>query len=71
MVPSDARHETQYRDDRVAIDETGISIQDYYFPSSSPKVIPWARLKAVRCFDVTLWNGKYRVWGLHERGLLS
>jgi hypothetical protein len=56
-----------YRDDHLIIDEDGITIQDYYFPFSSKKVIPWERLKSARRFDVTLWTGKYRIWGMGLR----
>jgi hypothetical protein len=58
---------TEYRDNQLTIDSTGITIQDYYFPSSSKKVIPWERLKSAHQFEVTLWTGKYRIWGMGLR----
>jgi hypothetical protein len=59
--------ETLYRDNSLLIDENGITIQDYYFPSSAQKFIPWGQLRSARRFDVTIWRGKYRIWGMGLR----
>jgi hypothetical protein len=58
---------SQYQDDQIIIDEDGITILNYYFPLSSKKVIPWNHIKSVNRFDVTLWTGKLRIWGMGLR----
>jgi hypothetical protein len=55
---------TLYQDNQLTLDEIGITIQAYYFPLATKKLIPWSRLKSVSAFDVTFWNGKYRIWGM-------
>lgn len=56
-----------YKDNLLLIDDAGITIRDYYFPSSSQKVIPWKYLKSAHRFDLTIWNGKFRIWGMGLR----
>lgn len=56
--------ESSYEDDHLSIDNSGITIQNYYFPLSTRKVIPWEQLKSARSFELTFWTGKYRIWGM-------
>lgn len=63
----DTKQYPQYKDNHLTINEAGITIQDYYFPLSSKKVIPWERLRSAHRFDMTFWTGKYRIWGMGLR----
>lgn len=56
-----------YEDSQIRIDEVGIGIRDYYFPTYGAKNISWSELKSVHEFDLTFWSGKYRIWGMGLR----
>jgi hypothetical protein len=55
--------DTEYDDGRVAVDQTGVTLRRYYFPSGHSKHIPYGQIRAVSARPMTWWNGKGRLWG--------
>lgn len=53
-----------YQDAGVTIDDSGIIILNYYFPTGAPKRIPWTELQNASLKRMTLWAGKWRLWGM-------
>lgn len=56
---------TLYKDSSVIIDDTGIIIRNYYFPTGSPKRIPWSDLQNASLKPLTWTAGKWRLWGMN------
>src|SRR5689334_8055240 len=53
-----------YQDDRISIDDSGITVRDYYFPLGGRKFVPWVSIRAARELRLGFWTGKYRLWGM-------
>jgi hypothetical protein len=52
-----------YQDNLVDIYEDSITLKKYYFPSLSPKVIPFRSIEIIEVRKPTLWLGKWRIQG--------
>jgi hypothetical protein len=58
MVPA-----ALYDDGRVMLDAEAVTLRRYYFPSGSPKRIPYRDIKDVRVQRMGWLTGKGRGWG--------
>ena len=55
--------DTEYDDGRVAVDETGVTLRRYYFPSGHSKHIPYGRIDDAYVRPMGWWTGKGHGWG--------
>jgi hypothetical protein len=52
-----------YRDRWIECTPTQLVIHGYYFPFGFPKRIPYTRIREVERFSLSVWRGKWRIWG--------
>lgn len=52
-----------YSDELVDIDDNGIRLKKYYFPSAKEKFVKFSYILRIEKRQPTLINGKYRYWG--------
>lgn len=52
-----------YDDGRVRLDDQGVTLSTYYFPSRASKLIRYAEIRAVTERANTWLTGKGRAWG--------
>jgi hypothetical protein len=54
---------THYDDGNVVLDDEGLTLRRYYFPSMRSKHIPYRDIRKVESFKMGLLSGKTRAWG--------
>ncbi len=52
-----------YEDRWITCTASRVLIRGYYFPVGPPKSIPYARIRAVRSFEMSPSTGQWRIWG--------
>lgn len=55
--------EVLYDDGRVRLDQGGVTIRRYYFPTAASKRIPYGRIRAVQTWRLGPLTGRGRLWG--------
>lgn len=61
-----------YDDASLSLDEDGMTIKRYYFPTASSKRISYGDIRRVDVEQMNWVNGKGRIWGTADpRGWLS
>jgi hypothetical protein len=53
-----------YEDTQIIISEDKLEIKRYYFPVGTSKTIKFSEIKNIEEIDLTLFNGKGRLWGM-------
>lgn len=57
-----------YDDSGLRLDENGVTIRRYYFPSLKPKRIPYANIRGVAALPMGPLTGRGRGWGTSHPG---
>jgi hypothetical protein len=57
-----------YDDGRVLLDDAGLTLRRYYFPTGTSKRIPYARIRGVEARPMGWLTGKGRGWGSAHPG---
>jgi hypothetical protein len=52
-----------YDDGSVVIDERGVTLRHYYFPTGRPRTIAFTDIVSVDVQPLTWLNGRARLWG--------
>ena len=52
-----------YRDKLVEITDVSITLNKFYFPTLSPKVIAFRDIEKIEVRKPTIWSGKWRIHG--------
>jgi hypothetical protein len=55
---------TLYQDKTVIIDESGIIIPNYYFPTGTARRLTWSDIKSARVLKLGTLGGKLKLWGM-------
>jgi hypothetical protein len=55
--------DSPYDDGLAVLDDQGITLRRYYFPTGGPKHIPYARIRNVEVRPMGWLTGRGRVWG--------
>ena len=55
--------ETLYADKLVEIREDSLTLKNYYFPSMSPKRIPFDQIERIEIKQASILTGKWRIQG--------
>ena len=53
----------EYRDHTLVLEDQVLTIKGYYFPWFGPKRVPLDTIRNVTRVPMTLWGGKWRLWG--------
>ena len=53
-----------YADRYIVCDREGITIHWYYFPLGTSKRIEYSQIKSIEEKELTLFQGKLRLWGM-------
>lgn len=59
---------TDYDDGLVRLDEHGLTLRRYYFPTAASKRVPYQRIRRAWAQPMTWWSGKGRGWGTAHPG---
>jgi hypothetical protein len=59
---------TLYDDGGLVLDEEGMTIRRYYFPSAGPKRIPYAKIRRATVRPMGWLTGRGRGWGTAHPG---
>ena len=54
---------SSYKDDYIEVNQSGLTINKYYFPLFTSKTIPIEKIKTINIFELNAFNGKYRLFG--------
>jgi hypothetical protein len=57
-----------YDDGRAILDDEGVTLRRYYFPTGASKRIPYRRIRAVRSQRMGWLTGRGRAWGTAHPG---
>ena len=60
--------EPLYQDAWIRCDNATLTIRGYYFPLGTSKVIAYGDIQAMRRLALSLWTGKWRIWGTSHAG---
>ncbi len=55
-----------YEDAGLLLDENGITVRRYYFPSASPKRIAYDDIRGIKAQPMNWLSGKGRIWGTSD-----
>ena len=55
--------ETLYEDKLVEIREDSLTLKNYYFPSMSPKIVPFRDIERIDIKEASILTGKWRIQG--------
>ncbi len=55
---------TLYEDPHITCDDDGLTIHNYYFPSSSDKRVPYAVIRHAQARTMGPLTGQWRIWGM-------
>ncbi|MEC3914270.1 hypothetical protein [Nocardia sp. CDC160] len=55
-----------YQDKRLTADAHGLTVRAYYFPTATPKHIPYESIRAIHRYPMTTWSGRGRLWGTSD-----
>jgi hypothetical protein len=53
-----------YEDTQIIIHDNELEIKRYYFPTAGSKIIRFSDIKNIEELQLTLFNGKGRIWGM-------
>jgi len=56
-------NESKYDDGQVALDDNGLTLRRYYFPTGQSKHIPYRRIQSAQVRPMGWLTGKGRGWG--------
>ena len=52
-----------YDDGLAVLDDHGVTLRRYYFPTAAPKHIPYGRIRSVEVRAMGWLTGRARIWG--------
>jgi hypothetical protein len=62
---------TLYSDDKITLDDEGLTIAAYYFPIGTKKRMAYGAIKKIEYYGLTTHTGKYKYWGGNHRYWLN